>query len=60
MILKVLLAFVAIVNAAPSKEGLNEDGHFEKRLNNGLGKTPALGWNGWVRPQIHFSVIPCC
>jgi hypothetical protein len=20
----------------------------EKRLNNGLGKTPALGWNSWV------------
>jgi len=45
MISQVLLALVAVAGAAPTT---SEDSQFEKRLNNGLGKTPALGWNGWV------------
>jgi len=60
MISPIFLALVAIANAAPSSIGLIEDQHLEKRLNNGLGKTPILGWNGWVSTvlnddQLHLT-----
>ncbi|KAK6850187.1 glycoside hydrolase family 27 protein [Apiospora arundinis] len=37
---QVLLALPALVLAAPAAE-------IDKRLDNGLGRTPALGWNSW-------------
>jgi alpha-galactosidase len=47
MISKIFIALLAIVSAAPFRDSY-ENGRLEKRLDNGLGKTPALGWNGWV------------
>ncbi|EHL03276.1 putative Alpha-galactosidase [Glarea lozoyensis 74030] len=36
-----ILAAVGVVHGLPAAEELN------RRLNNGLGKTPVLGWNSW-------------
>jgi len=49
MISAILIGLVAIASAAPSGTEFIENQQLEKRLNNGLGKTPILGWNGWVR-----------
>ena len=38
---RVLLALPALALAAPGAD-------IDKRLDNGLGKTPPLGWNSWV------------
>ncbi|ORY18419.1 glycoside hydrolase superfamily [Clohesyomyces aquaticus] len=45
MLLEILLSLSAAVLALPST---HLDAHqLERRVNNGLGKTPALGWNSW-------------
>lgn len=49
---KIFIALLAIASAAPFREDSHRTGLLEKRLDNGLGKTPALGWNGWVRLPI--------
>jgi len=45
------LVFVAtgVVHSLPgiAPEERNDIAHLERRLDNGLGKTPALGWNSW-------------
>lgn len=41
MYLSLLLALPALGLAAPGAE-------LDKRLENGLGRTPAMGWNSWV------------
>jgi len=48
MISGIFIACLAIASAAPFRGDSYESGQLEKRLDNGLGKTPALGWNGWV------------
>ena len=52
----VLLALAAsgLATAMPAEHQL------ERRINNGLGKTPALGWNSWVSPihQRHHTLKP--
>jgi hypothetical protein len=35
----------ATVISSPVADGIS---NLEPRLNNGLGRTPALGWNSWV------------
>ena len=56
MISTVVIALLAIAEAAPFGPDSDDFGLLEKRLNNGLGKTPILGWNGWVRfPLLSFS-----
>ena len=60
MISAILIGLVAIASAAPSGTEFIENQQLEKRLNNGLGKTPILGWNGWVSTvlnddQLHLT-----
>ncbi|PMD33325.1 glycoside hydrolase family 27 protein [Hyaloscypha variabilis F] len=54
MISKIFIALLAIVSAAPFRDSY-ENGRLEKRLDNGLGKTPALGWNGWNQGQCNAA-----
>jgi hypothetical protein len=57
MISKSFIALLAIANAAPFRGDSYESGQLEKRFDNGLGKTPALGWNGWVRLPVLSAVV---
>ena len=48
MVSKFFIALLASAEAVPFFTDSGEYAPLEKRLNNGLEKTPALGWNGWV------------
>lgn len=48
-------AFPLIVATALAAPTFQEEG-MEKRLENGLGRTPALGYNNWVCALIHFKI----
>lgn len=41
------LAAIGAAHALP-QAGSEVSGELNRRLMNGLGKTPALGWNSWV------------
>jgi alpha-galactosidase len=41
------LLMIAALGLAAATTDLEHD-RLERRINNGLGKTPALGWNSWV------------
>jgi len=41
------LLIIAAFGLAAATTDLEHD-RLERRINNGLGKTPALGWNSWV------------
>jgi hypothetical protein len=49
----VATAAQSVALAAPA----GQDEPMSKRLENGLGRTPALGYNNWVRPCIASSII---
>jgi hypothetical protein len=54
MLPEVVLALAGVAAAASETVKWGEMAHLQnmhkvKRLNNGLAKTPQMGWNGWVR-----------
>jgi hypothetical protein len=51
-----VLAAVGAVHGLPQAEP-EAPADLQRRLMNGLGKTPALGWNGWVWIHSHLPSV---
>ena len=54
MIFAILFGLVGVTNAATSGVDFVADQQLVTRLENGLGRTPILGWNGWARFPQYF------